>query len=234
MKVFYKILFIALFFSSNFVLTQENNEEGRNEQKTKEKPEKVFRIGVHITPNLYFFGNTSTQDVRVKNRHIFNADISLVFTAKLGPIIELKTGFGYSSKNLTREEECLICGNDIVEESKIKTNFLEIPLLVNLYIYNSRLDVYGIVGLRNSFLVGAKNIHTANINGGSSSTFNVKDKFSSYLLGIQAGAGINYNLTYSLSLSGELLYTFSPFVFEPDTGMKFHGLGLNLGLNFKL
>ena len=225
-----------------FNLHSQENEKDTPKKEKKEKAEikfaedddpKVFRIGLNFAPQIYFFNDPSIPNVESTYRKSFNMDFALVFTAKFGKVFEAKTGIGYSSKNFKREEECLICGTEITEGNSFKVNYIELPLLANLYFYNSRLDAYGIIGIRNSFLVGAKNIHKDNIEESKESVFNVKDDFAKYLLGIQTGLGINYNLTYSLSFTGEILYNFSPMVFELTTGLKQHSLGFNFGINLK-
>lgn len=231
MKMKTVTLTICFLLASIFSLAQEDeikNNEDYNEDGN------LFRIGLHTAPQFYIWNGASIENTNTRYRFAYNQDITLILSAKFGSIFEVKTGLGYSSKNFNREEECLICGTDIVEGSKFRTNYLEIPLLANLYFYNSRLDVYGIVGFKNSFLLSAKNKHQANVNNDIETEFNVKDDFAKYLIGIQAGAGINYNLTYTLSLSAELLYNYNPIKFEPTTGLNFHSFGLNFGINFKL
>ncbi len=230
------ILTFIIAFSTIYSYSQE---EGEKEAKKKSNEEfvdedKLFRIGIHTGPSFYIMNGASTENTNSVYKFAYNQDIALVFTAKFGKIFEAKTGIGYSSKNFKREEECLICGNDIVEGSNFRLNYLEIPLLANLYFYNSRLDVYGIVGIRNSILLSAKNKHRANVENDIETVFNVKEDFAKYLLGVQAGVGVNYNLTYALSLTGEFIYTYNPLVLEPATGLNFHALSLNLGINFKL
>lgn len=230
------ILTITLTITSLFVCSQE--EEAAKEKKTRNEDfiedGNIFRIGLHTGPTFFFNNGATFENIKSTYKYAYNQDLALVFSAKLGRIFEIKTGLGYSSKNFKREEECLICGNEIVEGSNFRLNYLEIPILANLYFYNSRLDAYGIIGMRNSFLITAKNRHRANIQNDVETVFNVKEDFAKYLIGVQAGVGVNYNLTYSMSLTGELLYTFSPLVLEPASGLKFHSLGINLGINFKL
>lgn len=231
---------IILLFATSILLVNlfaQENEAKPEEKKNKDYQEdeaKLFRLGVHTAPQFYFWNGATFDNVESTYKFAYNQDIALVFTAKFGSVFEMKTGLGYSSKNFKREEACLICGNDVVEGSSFKINYIEIPLLANLYFYNSRLDAYGIIGIKNSFLLGAKNKHRANINNEVETVFNVKEDFAKYLIGIQGGFGVNYNLTYTLSLTGEVIYNFNPIQFEPSSGLNFHSLGINLGINFKL
>ncbi|MCB0478488.1 MAG: PorT family protein [Crocinitomicaceae bacterium] len=236
MKKIILILTVLLYGFNGFCQEEEIDKKEKRKQIQEEYQDdpKLFRIGIHTAPQFFFWNGATFDDVKSTYKFAYNQDLSLIFSAKFGSVFEAKTGIGYSSKNFNREEECLVCGNDIVEGSRFKLNYLEIPLLFNLYFYNSRLDVYGIIGIKNSFLLSGKNKHKANIATDKETVFNVKSDFAKYLLGVQGGVGINYNLTYSLSLSVELLYNYSPFVFEPSSGLKFHSLGLNLGVNFKL
>lgn len=238
-----KLILILFLFTTTVVSTsfgqtekdkKEKEEKVEKEKKFVDDDDKVFRIGVHFTPQYYIFNKVSEQDVNTTYKTPFNIDFAFIFTAKFGKIIEAKTGIVYSSKNFKREEECAICGTEITEESSYKINYIEIPLIANLYFYNSRLDAYGIVGIRNSFLIKAKNYYKSDITKDNETVFNVKNDFKSYLFGVHAGVGINYNLTYSLSLTAEIIYTFNPLKFEPATGLNFQSLGLNVGINFKL
>jgi hypothetical protein len=236
MKIIAATLVLCTFIFSSQSFCQTDDLDDKKEQNKEEykDDQKVFRIGINLTPQVYLFNNASMENVNSTYKYAYNMDVVLIFSAKFGSVFEAKTGIGYSSKNFDREEQCIICGNDIVEGNKFRINYIEIPLLANLYFYNSRLDVYGIIGIKNSFLLSAKNKHKANIEQDIETTFNVKEDFAKYLLGIQGGIGLNYNLTYSLSLSTEILYNFNPIKFERSTGLNFHSLGLNIGLNLKI
>lgn len=237
MKIFthsFYLILIGLIFTTSLNAQEEDKSKEKKEIKFADDDHRVFRIGFNFAPQLFFFNNPAIPDVESDYKAAFNMDASLVFTAKFGKVFEAKTGIGYSSKNFKRQEKCIICGNDITEENSFKLNYIELPLLANLYFYNSRLDAYGIIGIRNAFLVGGKNKYKANINNPTESVFNVKQDFAKYLLGIQAGMGINYNLTYAMSLTAEILYNYNPLILETATGLKYHSLGLNIGINFKI
>jgi hypothetical protein len=189
--------------------------------------------GLIFSSDIYFPNDVSltstSQGYGYKSMfsHSQGLDIVLSFSDKF----KISTGLFVSTKKFERTDYCYVCDVAYTPVSNFISRYFTIPVNAWYYFTNKRLDIYGIAGFSNSFNSVVKEFRTAY--SGKIDEFNSKDDFRKYLVNINAGLGLNYNLTYRLSLGLNSIYQFYPGKFGLTPELKLSGINIQTGLYYK-
>lgn len=159
--------------------------------------------------------------------HSQGLDIVLTFSDKF----KISTGFFVSTKMFERTDYCYTCDVDYTPVSNFVNRYFSIPVNAWYYFTDKRLDVYAIAGFSNSFSSSVKEFRTAY--SGNIDEFNSKDDFKKYVLNANIGFGLNYNLTYRLSLGLNSIYQLYPGYFGESPELKLSGMNIQTGIYYK-
>lgn len=103
-------------------------------------------------------GTTYTYSEKVKNRSGFN--VSLAYEFRLGNRLSLETGLKYQTRGFRMESEYSIISEsyDSKESStfKFKSNYLDLPIVLNTAILTGDVRVYARTGIYAGFFTGGK------------------------------------------------------------------------------
>lgn len=194
---------------------------------------KNVTTGLMFSSDLYFLKDLSvsstSQGFGYKSQfsHSQGLDLVLTFSDKF----KISTGFFVSTKKFERTDYCYTCDVEYTPVSEFVARYYTIPVNAWYYFTEKRLDVYGIAGFSNSFSSAVKEFRDAY--SGGVDEFNSKDDFKKYLLSINAGVGLNYNLTYRLSLGLNTIFQMYPGNFGLTPELSINGLNIQTGLYYK-
>ncbi len=159
--------------------------------------------------------------------HSEGLDIVLALSDKF----KISTGIFISTKKFERTDYCYTCDVDYTPVSQFVNRYYSVPVNAWYYFTEKRLDVYAIAGFTNSFSAFVNEYRTAY--SGNIDEFNSKDDFRKYVVSVNAGIGLNYNLTYRLSFGLNSIYQFYPGYFGLTPELKLSGLNIQTGLYYK-
>lgn len=200
---------------------------------SQNKTIKNVTTGLMFSSDLYFLkdlsASSTSQGYGYNSRfsHSQGLDLVLTFSDKF----KISTGFFVSTKKFERTDYCYTCDVEYTPVSEFVSRYYTIPVNAWYYFIEKRLDVYGIAGFSNSFSSVVKEFRDAY--SGGVDEFNSKDDFKKYLLSINAGVGLNYNLTYRLSLGLNTIFQMYPGKFGLTPELSINGLSIQTGLYYK-
>ncbi len=168
----------------------------------QEKFDYGARVGLNIS-NYSFSKNNDNSTTSAEIGILGGLQMDYWFTPKWAFCAQLL----YIQKGAKNSFSSTVGTTTFTGTSNVVANYLEIPLEAKLQFgEDSKIRAYIFAGPTVGLLLSA----TANstVNGGSSTSDNVKDQFSSTDFGIIGGAGLNFFLSDDLSLFLEAGYNY--------------------------
>lgn len=188
--------------------------------------------GLVFSSDFYFAKDLSSSSVEgfgYKSNFSYSQglDIVLTFSEKF----KISTGVLISTKKFERTDYCYTCDVEYTPVSDFITRYYSVPVNAWYYFTDKRLDVFAIAGFNNSFCSSVKEFRTAY--SGGIDEFNSKHNFKKYVFGLNAGFGLNYNLSYRLSLGLNTIYQLYPGYFSTIPQMTLSGLNMQTVLYYR-
>lgn len=130
----------------------------------------------------------------------------------------LQSGLSYSSRQFEGTFYCYVCDviGDPFKPQKISLQFLQVPIAVKYYPYNSKIGFFGKLGVLNQFMIGKPDIERLEEN--------------TYLLSALLGAGVKYRLNYGFTTQLSVRYTNSLSDTFKNADYSYNMLGMQLSL----
>lgn len=172
---------------------------------------------------------SSSEGFGYKSQYSFGYGLDIVLA--FGEKFRISTGLFYNSKRFERTDYCYVCDVDYTPVSEFKANFFTIPVNAWYYFTDKRFDVFAIAGINNSFAKALREFRTTY--SGEVDEFNSKDDFKKYVLGLNVGLGLNYNLTYRLSAGLNSIFTFNPSKFGLSPELNLNTLAVQTVLYYR-
>ncbi len=187
----------------------------------------IYSSDMHFLKDASVSSTSQGFGYETQYSHSQGLDIVLALSDKF----KISTGILINIKKFERTDYCYTCDVDYTPVSDFKARLYTIPVNAWYYFSEKRLDVYGIAGFSNSFSASVKEFRTAY--SGDIDEFNAKSNFKKYILGLNAGFGLNYNLTYRLSVGLNTIYQYNPGYFGLTPQLKISSLNIQTGLYYK-
>jgi hypothetical protein len=189
--------------------------------------------GIVFSPDIYFLKDASASSTtqgygyQSKFSHSFGLDFVLTFSNKF----KISTGILVSTKKFERTDYCYTCDVDYTPISNFTARYYTIPVNAWYYFTDKRLDVFAIGGFSNSISASVKEFRAAY--SGKIDEFNSKSNFKKYMLGLNVGVGLNYNINYRLSAGLNMIYNYYPGSFGVTPELKLGGINLQTVLYYR-
>lgn len=220
-----KRLIIALLALNSFgVLAQEDN-------KTISPFWNNTRMGLYFSGDI----NQSQGESEIQNqtygfKQAFNYTVGINWLYAFSEKVELGVDASFSNKAFLREEveTCTECDVNTTT-SRYKLRYVQVPVYGRFYVYNSRLDVYGILGGQVAFNISDKEVRTNQ----NQTQHLISSGAEKVLLGGRVGAGINYNLNYRYSFGLDLHYNHFFNETMKDPSISTTGISISPNLIYK-
>jgi opacity protein-like surface antigen len=180
------------------------------------------KIGFVIGPkfnNSQVINGTQNTSYTFAEKGSFNFGANMI--TKLNDRIALNYGLTATWNSLERKDKCETCDIPVAQTSNLKYRYITIPLQLQVYFQNDRLDIFGIAGFNYNFLTRSFGDY-ASASGTSYELINLKENTSKSLYGLELGAGIDYNLSYrgSIRLNVTYQHYLNSFSTSPEATMS--------------
>jgi hypothetical protein len=151
---------------------------------------------------------------------------------KLLSRLSLRTGLLYSNKDYTGSLDCAYCSYSFSDYSlfyagrqTIKQRYLELPAAARFYFAQNRLNLFGELGVVNSFLVD---------NDRSNSNIEQSElKSNNYILNAEAGVGVSYTIVRYIEISVTTVYRNSITTYIATDNVQLRSFGIVGGISYR-
>ncbi len=204
--------------------------------------DKKLLLGFSFSPE---YSNEQISYISIPNgiKGTFGYSTGLKLLYKIKSRWALETGLVFSNKarKLSLEGYNVWDLNDPyyanLNSTKIKytSYYLEIPMKVNYYITTGKLKIFISTGISGDLLLLRKSKYTYTYNDGTTEKLIYKssEKFNAIVLGVQAGLGLEYNVSNRFIMRIEPTYKGQVLNFYRYT-TNYFSLGGNFGLFYSL
>jgi hypothetical protein len=151
---------------------------------------------------------------------------------KLLSRLSLRTGLLYSNKDYTGYFGCPQCYYDVMPgyswdypRETIKQRYLEIPATARFYFVQNRLNVFGDIGVVNSFLVDNQSTN-GNIEGS-------EVKSNNFIFQAEAGVGVSFTIVRYIEISITTVYRNSITTYIATDDMQLRAFGVVGGISYR-
>lgn len=175
-------------------------------------------------------GETGNTNYTFSEKGSFNIGVNMI--TKLNDKLALSYGITSLRNHIEREEICTTCDVSVANTSNLKYQYLNIPIQMQVYFQNDKLDIFGIVGVNYNLLTKSHGNYV-NATGNKYDVISLNDEASKNLLGFEIGAGIDYNLSYrgSFRLNVTYQHFLNSFSIAPSASIL--GLSIQPGIFYQ-
>ena len=164
------------------------------------------KIGFVIGPK---FNNSEVTDGALNTSYTFADKGSFNFGAnmitKLNNRVAINYGITATWNSLERKDKCETCDIPVAQTSNLKYRYITVPLQLQVYFQNDRLDIFGIAGFNYNFLTRSFGDY-ASASGTSYELISLQESSAKSMYGLEVGVGIDYNLSYRGSIRLNVTY----------------------------
>ncbi len=161
-----------------------------------------FVIGPKLTNSTIISGASNTS-YTFADKGSFNFGANMI--TKFNDRVALNYGIVANWNSIERKDKCETCDIPVAQTSNLKYKYLSIPLQLQVYFQNDRLDIFGIAGFNYNLLTRSHGNY-ASASGTQYELISLNESTAKSLYGVEVGAGIDYNLTYRGSLRLNVTY----------------------------
>lgn len=191
------------------------------------------KIGFVFGPK---FNTSKIINGSVNTTYTFTEKGSLNFGAnmitKLNKTIALNYGITATWNAIERKDKCETCDIPVAQTSNLKYRYITVPVQLQVYFQNDRLDIFGIAGVNYNFLTRSFGDY-ASAAGTSYELINLKENTSKSLYGLEVGAGIDYNLSYRASVRLNITYQHYLNSFSTTPEAKMSAISVSPGIFYQ-
>jgi opacity protein-like surface antigen len=124
---------------------------------------------------------------------------------KINKTLAINYGVTATWNSLERKDKCETCDIAVAQTNHLKYRYITVPLQMQFYFQNDRLDIFGIAGVNYNLLTKSFGDY-ASASGTKYDLISLKEQSASSLFGFEIGAGLDYNLSYRASLRMNVTY----------------------------
>ncbi len=192
-----------------------------------------LKVGAVIAPEMNQVQNTTpVSGTSYGYESVMNYTYGAQFLYKFDDKVELGVGLNGANKSFVRTDVCTTCDVEISTSNHFVIRYLELPLSVQYYLQNDRLDIFAIGGIQTGLLTNNSAFRT-DMYGNEYNYIQSTTDFTKLQLGVQVGAGINYNLTYRGSVGLNVVYKNYLGNFSSTPSTKMSGLSIQPGIFYQ-
>lgn len=175
-------------------------------------------------------GETGNTSYSFSEKGSFNVGVNMI--TKFNDKLALSYGITSMRNHLERKETCTSCDVAVATTSNLKYQYLNIPVQMQVYFQNDKLDIFGIVGVNYNLLTKSHGNYV-NANGNKYDIISMSDEANNNLYGFEIGAGIDYNLSYRGSFRLNVTYQHYLNSFSTVPNASILGLSVQPGIFYQ-
>ena len=124
---------------------------------------------------------------------------------RVNSTISINYGITSTWNSIERKDKCETCDIAVSKTTNLKYRYISVPLQMQVYFQNDRLDIFGIAGVNYNYLTKSYGNYTSST-GSTYDIISMKNESASSLFGLEVGAGVDYNLSYRASVRMNVTY----------------------------
>lgn len=194
-----------------------------------EKSKIGFVIGPKFNTSEVTSGSANTA-YSFSEKGSFNFGANMI--TKINKTIALNYGITATWNALERKDKCETCDVAVAQTSNLKYRYITVPMQLQVYFQNDRLDIFGIAGFNYNFLTRSFGDY-ASASGTTYELINLKENTSKSLFGVEVGAGIDYNLSYRGSVRLNVTYQHYLNSFSTTPVAKMSAISITPGIFYQ-
>jgi opacity protein-like surface antigen len=191
------------------------------------------KIGLVIGPK---FNNSTVINGAANTSYTFEEKGSFNFGAnmvtKLNNRIAINYGVTATWNALERKDKCETCDVAVAQTSNLKYRYITVPVQLQVYFQNDRLDIFGIAGFNYNHLTKSFGDY-ASASGTTYELINLKENTAKSLYGLEVGAGIDYNISFRGSVRLNVTYQHYLNSFSTTPEAKMSAISITPGIFYQ-
>lgn len=175
-------------------------------------------------------GETGNTSYTFSDKGSFNTGVNMI--TKFSDKFALSYGITSTRNQFERKEICTSCDVTVATTSNLKYRYLNIPIQMQVYFQNDKLDIFGIAGVNYNLLTKSHGNYI-NATGNKFDIISMENETNNNLFGFEIGAGIDYNLSYRGSFRLNVTYQHYLNAFSTDPNASILGLSVQPGIFYQ-